>query len=115
MLVVAADSDQTCGGETADGACDPAARRAAPLLDEMRSRASAIAREELTRTLRRLGEDPEIATRLDAMAGAIVAKVLEEPSSRLRRAVSEGGEGEALVAAAVRIFGLSPRAGAGRP
>jgi glutamyl-tRNA reductase len=85
-----------------------AERRAAPLIHEMRSRASAIAREEVTRTLRRLGEDPELARRLDAMAGSIVSKLLHQPSARLRRAVCDGGEGDALVAAAVQIFDLSP-------
>lgn len=91
-----------------------AERRAAPLIQEMRSRARAIAREEVTRTLRRLGEDPEIAKRLDAMAGSIVSKLLHQPSARLRRAVHDGGEGEALVAAAVQIFGLSPETTAQR-
>jgi glutamyl-tRNA reductase len=82
-------------------------RRAAPLIQEMRRRASAIAHEEVARTLRRLGEDPEIAKRLDAMAGSIVSKLLHSPSARLRQAVCDGGEGEALVAAAVQIFDLS--------
>jgi glutamyl-tRNA reductase len=82
-------------------------RRAAPLIQEIRKRASAIAREEVSRTLKRLGEDPEIAKRLDAMAGSIVSKLLHSPSTRLRRAVCDGGEGEALVAAAVQIFDLS--------
>lgn len=85
-----------------------AERRAAPLIQEMRSRASAIAREEVTRTLRHVGEDPELARRLDAMAGSIVSKLLHRPSARLRRAVCDGGGGDALVAAAVHIFGLTP-------
>jgi len=85
-------------------------RRAAPLIQEIRSRASAIAKEEVERTLRRLGEDPEIARRLDAMAGSIVSKLLHQPSARLRRAVCDGGEGDALVAAAVQIFDLPPEA-----
>jgi glutamyl-tRNA reductase len=85
-----------------------AERRAAPLIHELRSRARAIAREEVLRTLRRLGEDPELARRLDAMAGSIVAKLLHAPSTRLRRAACDGGEGEALVAAAARIFDLPP-------
>ncbi len=83
-----------------------AERRAAPLIQEMRTRASAIAREEVERTLRRLGEDPELAERLDAMAGSIVAKLLHRPSTRLREAARDGGQGEALVAAAVHIFDL---------
>jgi glutamyl-tRNA reductase len=83
-----------------------AERRAAPLIQEMRTRASAIAREEVERTLRRLGEDPELEARLDAMAGSIVSKLLHRPSARLREAARDGGPGEALVAAAVRIFDL---------
>ena len=83
-----------------------AERRAAPLIQEMRSRASEIAREEVERTLRRLGEDPELARRLDAMAGSIVSKLLHAPSARLRQAVCDGGAGEAIVAAAVEIFDL---------
>jgi glutamyl-tRNA reductase len=84
-----------------------AERRAAPLIHEMRTRASAIAKEEVERTLRRLGEDPELARRLDAMAGSIVSKLLHAPSTRLRRAVCDGGPGEPIVAAAVEIFGLT--------
>ena len=75
----------------------------------MRTRASAIAREEVERTLRRLGEDPELERRLDAMAGSIVSKLLHAPSARLRQAVCDGGAGEPLVAAAVEIFDLSAR------
>jgi glutamyl-tRNA reductase len=101
------EAERIVEAEVQRWARDDAERRAAPLIQEMRTRASAIAREEVTRTLRRLGEDPEIAKRLDALAGSIVAKLLHRPSTRLRRAVCDGGEGEALVAAAVQIFGLS--------
>ncbi|HET7826313.1 MAG TPA: glutamyl-tRNA reductase [Anaeromyxobacter sp.] len=105
-----ADAERIVEEEVRTFAREEAERRAAPLIQEMRSRASAIAREEVTRTLKRLGEDPEIAKRLDAMAGSIVSKLLHQPSTRLRRAVRDGGEGEALVAAAVTIFDLSPDA-----
>jgi glutamyl-tRNA reductase len=66
-----------------------AERRAAPLIAEMRTRAAAIAKDEVERTMRRLGEDPELATRLDALAGAIVSKILHVPSARLRQAARE--------------------------
>jgi glutamyl-tRNA reductase len=79
----------------------------------MRSRASAIAREEVEKTLRRLGEDPELAARLDAMAGSIVSKLLHRPSTRLREAARDGGTGEALVAAAKHIFDLGGTARTG--
>ena len=83
-----------------------AERRAAPLIAEIRTRAAAIAKDEVERTMRRLGEDPELATRLDALAGAIVSKILHVPSARLRQAARDGDLGEALVAAAVEIFDL---------
>lgn len=102
-----ADAESILEEEVARWARGEAERRAAPLIQEMRSRASAIAQEELTRTLRRLGPDPELARRLDAMAGSIVSKLLHGPSACLRRAACAGGEGEALVAAAVQIFDLS--------
>ena len=85
-----------------------------PLIQELRSRAATIAREEVERTLRRVGGDPELARRLDAMAGSIVAKLLHQPSACLRKAVGEAGEAAPLVAAAVEIFGLGTPATAGR-
>jgi glutamyl-tRNA reductase len=98
--------------EVAKVAAAEAERRAAPLIQEMRTRASQIAKEEVERTLRRLGEDPEVARRLDAMAGSIVSKLLHRPSTRLREAARNGGPEEALVSAAVHIFGLE---GGARP
>ena len=101
-----AHADRIIGEEVDKIARAEAERRAAPLIQEMRSRASAIAREEVARTLRRLGEDPEVAARLDAMAGSIVSKLLHRPSARLREAARNGGHEEALVAAAKHIFDL---------
>jgi glutamyl-tRNA reductase len=87
-----------------------AERRAAPIIAAMRHRAAAIAREEVERTVRRLGPDPEIERRLDALAGAIVAKLLHQPSVRLRQAGTDGPPGEELMAAAAQIFDLQPEA-----
>lgn len=101
------DAERIVDDEVARFVRAEAERRAAPLIQEIRTRASAIAREEVERTLRRLGEDPELARRLDAMAGSIVAKILHRPSARLKQAVCDGGRGEALVAAACEIFDLS--------
>ncbi|WP_242392795.1 glutamyl-tRNA reductase [Anaeromyxobacter oryzisoli] len=84
-----------------------AERRAAPIIQEIRSRAADIAREEVERTVHRLGGDPELARRLDAMAGSIVSKILHAPSARLRQAACEGCDGEPLVRAAELIFGLT--------
>ncbi len=109
-----ADADRIVVDEVARYVRAEAERRAAPLIQEMRTRASEIAREEVERTLRRLGEDPELARRLDAMAGSIVSKLLHAPSARLRQAVCDGGAGEAIVAAAVEIFDLRRDAPAAR-
>ncbi len=82
-------------------------RRAAPVIQAMRARASEIAREEVERTVKRIGiDDPEIQKRLDAMANALVSKLLHAPSARLRQAGSDGEGGDQLIAAAVEMFGL---------
>jgi glutamyl-tRNA reductase len=81
----------------------------------MRNRAEDIAREEVERTARRLGGDPELERRLDALAGAIVSKLLHQPSVRLRQAGTDGASGEELMAAAVEIFGLQPERARVRP
>jgi glutamyl-tRNA reductase len=70
----------------------------------VRHHAAAIAREEVERTVRRLGGDAELERRLDALAGAIVAKVLHHPSVRLRQAGTDGESGDDLMDAAARIF-----------
>ncbi len=93
--------------EMARASREDAERRAAPLIQAMRTRASAIADEEVARTVRRLGDDPEVQSRLSAMAGAIVSKLFHAPSARLRRAGADGDPGEALLAAARRIFDVS--------
>jgi glutamyl-tRNA reductase len=105
----AAEAEGIVAAEVAAWAAAEAERRAVPLIREIRTRAAAIAREEVERTLRRLGEDPDLAKRLDALAGAIVSKLLHVPSARLRQAARDGGPGDALVAAAVEIFELDER------
>jgi glutamyl-tRNA reductase len=105
-----ADAERIIADELAKWSRGEAERRAAPLIREMRTRASAIARGEVERTLRRLGEDPELAKRLDAMAGSIVSKLLHHPSTRLREAVAGGGDGDKLLEAAALIFDLGPGA-----
>jgi glutamyl-tRNA reductase len=101
-----ADAVRIVEEETTRWSRGEAERRAAPIIAEIRSRAAAIAREEVERTLKRIGEDPEVARRLDALAGAIVSKILHAPSARLREAARSGGTGDPLVAAAVEIFEL---------
>lgn len=92
--------------EVARHARERAERRAAPIIQAMRRHASAIAREEVERTVRRLGGDPELGRRLDAMANALVSKLLHAPSTRLRQAGAAGAGGDRLMEAAVEIFGL---------
>jgi glutamyl-tRNA reductase len=83
-------------------------RRAAPVIQAMRARATEIAREEVDRTVKRIGAgDPEIQKRLDAMANALVSKLLHAPSTRLRQAGSDGEGGDQLIAAAAEMFGLA--------
>ncbi len=98
------DAEKIVDAEVERFARDLAERRAAPIIAAVRHQASAIAREEVERTVRRLGGDPELEKRLDALAGAIVSKLLHEPSVRLRRAGQEAEGGASLMAAAARIF-----------
>ena len=114
-----ADAERIIGQEVSRYEVAEAERRAAPLIQELRSRASAIAREEVERTVKRLGGDPELERRLDALAGAIVGKLLHAPSTRLKEAARRGaegeGEGEALLGAAARIFELGQVPGPAKP
>src|SRR5512137_462989 len=105
------DAERIVDDEVARFVREQAERRAAPIIAAVRNRASTIAREEVERTVRRLGGDPELERSLDALAGAIVSKLLHQPSVRLRRAGHDPGGGEELMAAAVRIFDVQPGAG----
>ena len=101
------DAERIVGEEMERLEREEAERRAVPIIQAMRRRASAIAQEEVHRTLHRLGDDPELAQRLEALAGAIVSKLLHAPSTRLRRAGTDGASGDALMAAARHIFDVS--------
>ncbi|MGA8890665.1 MAG: glutamyl-tRNA reductase, partial [Anaeromyxobacteraceae bacterium] len=105
------DAERIIDAEVERFARELAERRAAPIIAAVRHRASAIAREEVERTVKRLGGDPEIEKRLDALAGAIVAKLLHQPSVRLRLAGQDEERGDELMAAAARIFDVQPGAG----
>jgi glutamyl-tRNA reductase len=105
------DAEQLIDSEVERFARELAERRAAPIIAAVRHRASTIAREEVERTVRRLGGDPEIEKRLDALAGAIVSKLLHQPSVRLRRAGQDVEGGDQLMAAAARIFDVQSGAG----
>lgn len=78
-----------------------------PLVASLRQRAEQIRRQELERTLRRLGEvDEKTAEQIDHLSRALVKKLLHEPTVRLRERAGEAGTDD--VASAVReLFGLS--------
>jgi glutamyl-tRNA reductase len=78
-----------------------------PVLAALRRRADRIAREEVERTMRRIGADPELEVHLAAMAQAVVAELLREPTARLQDASTRGAGGERLVDVAARMFGLA--------
>ena len=82
-------------------------QKAGPIIEAMRQRASEIARQEVDRTMKRIGADPEVEEHLSAMAKALVSKLLNAPSTRLREASTDGRSGERLMAAAVEMFGLA--------
>jgi len=110
------DAERVIDAEVERFARELAERRAAPIIAAVRNRASAIAREEVERTVRRLGGDPELEKRLEALAGAIVSKLLHQPSVRLRQAGQDAEEGDHLMAAAARIFDIGqPAAGSAPP
>ncbi|AKU91199.1 glutamyl-tRNA reductase [Vulgatibacter incomptus] len=79
---------------------------AAPLVRELRLRSEALAHAEVERTLARLGvgQDENQRKCLEALARAIVNKLLHEPTTRIRAAGEE--DDGALLDAAVKLFGL---------
>ena len=68
----------------------------------MRRRADEVRREEVSRTLRMLGEDEEgeMAERLHAMSNALVKKLLHRPTVELR-----SGDNTTDYRVARRLFG----------
>jgi len=97
--------------EVAHYARDRALRDSMVTLVQLRQRAEAIARAEAMRTLSHLGEGLNERQRrsVEAMAVAIVNKVLHQPTMRLRAAA--GGEGDNhLIDAAAALFGLDESA-----
>jgi glutamyl-tRNA reductase len=94
-----------------------AAREAVPVLAQLRQRAEGLARAEAEKTLAALG--PGLTDKqkksVEAMARAIVNKLLHAPTARLRTAGEEGPEAAARVAqAAAELFDLQPDSSPGR-
>jgi glutamyl-tRNA reductase len=90
-------------------------RAALPVLAALRRRADAIAREEAERTLAHIGSklDDRARKSVEAMARAIVNKLLHGPTTRLKEAASSGDS--ALPGAAAALFGLGSEAAAREP
>jgi glutamyl-tRNA reductase len=90
-----------------------AVRQGVPVLAQLRQRGEAIARAEVERTLAALGDSLNDKQRksVEAMARAIVNKLLHEPTAKLR-AVGPEHEGNRLVGAAAELFGLEGEQGA---
>jgi glutamyl-tRNA reductase len=94
-------------------------RAALPVLAQLRRRAEGIARAEAERTLAQVGGklDEKGRRSVEAMAQAIVNKLLHGPTARLKEAASSGDG--ALAGAAAELFGieeaaLAERKGEGR-
>ncbi len=82
-------------------------RSATPVLTELRRLGDQVAQAETRRTLAMVGgalDDRQRAS-VEAMARAIVNKLLHEPTTRLRRAAESGAEGE-LADVVALLFGL---------
>jgi glutamyl-tRNA reductase len=87
-------------------------RAALPVLAQLRRRAEAIARLEAERTLSHVGGklDDKGRRSVEAMAQAIVNKLLHGPTARLKEAASSGDG--ALAGAAAELFGIEDEAAA---
>ena len=93
--------------EVARFARERAVRDGVPVLARLRQHADQIARSEVERTLSSIGEGLSDKQRksIEAMARAIVNKLLHEPTARLRM-VGPEHEGNRLAGAAAELFGL---------
>lgn len=82
------------------------ARQVAPLIGQLRERADAVRAAELARARRRLGDlTPEQAEAVDALTRSLVAKLLHEPTVRLK-ADAGTSRGERNAAALRDLFDL---------
>ncbi len=95
-------------GEVAQFARILRGRTAAPALQLLRAHAAHIAADESHKTLARVGAhlSAEERASVEAMAQAIVNKILHEPTTRLR-AAAEAGRAAALAEAVEQLFGLA--------
>ncbi len=96
-------------------AAEREARAALPVLHALRRQAEAIARAEAARTLSRVGDklDDKGRESVEAMARAIVNKLLHLPTVRLKDAANNGDP--ALPGLAAQLFGIEPEGAAAEP
>ncbi|MFP5486786.1 MAG: glutamyl-tRNA reductase, partial [Acidimicrobiia bacterium] len=86
---------------------EAAAMQAAPLVTALRSRAEELRAAELDRFAKRLRDlDPEQLALVESLTKGIVAKLLHEPSVRLRNQAGTP-QGERNAAAVADLFDLS--------
>ncbi|MCS6827772.1 MAG: glutamyl-tRNA reductase [Caldilinea sp.] len=95
-----------------------AARDVAPTVVALRTRSEAIARQEVERTLRKLlhepPEDERLRQEVERLANRIVAKLLHEPTVRLK-ARAATGDGACFARALTELFGLEAAAPTSSP
>jgi glutamyl-tRNA reductase len=78
-----------------------------PLVAELRLRAETIRKQELERALDRAGGvDRAAAEELERLSRALVAKLLHEPTARLRERAGEG-DADGIASALRELFGLA--------
>ncbi len=96
--------------ELMDFAKERETRAALPVLAQLRRRAETIARAEAERTLSQVGDklDDKGRRSVEAMAQAIVNKLLHGPTARLKDAAASGDG--ALAGAAAELFGIDGEA-----
>ncbi len=91
-----------------------ATERAVPVIKALREKATAIAQAEAEKTLAVLGDAVSERQRksVEAMANAVVAKLLHEPMTRLKAAAAAGADVQSaeFLAAAAALFGISDAA-----
>lgn len=108
-IEAATQAEAIIGEEIARFVQSRAVREGVPVLTQLRNHAQKIARAELEKTLAVLG--PELSDRqkqsVEAMANAIVNKLLHQPTTKLRTAASgTPSAANPLLGAAAELFGL---------
>lgn len=108
----AAKAEALVAEEVARFVRDRALREGLPVLAQLRSHAEQIARIEVEKTLAQLGDSLSDKQKksVEAMARAIVNKLLHQPTQRLRAVATNTAE-QRLVGATAELFGLDSSEG----